>query len=160
MNRVVEDALAARRSSDPAGASGPWYVGRPVMVTRNDHVLRIYNGDVGIVLPDPTGRGTHRGRLSGLGRHASVCVSPARLPAHETVYAMTVHKSQGSEFERVLLLLPPEPSRVVTRELLYTGLTRARARVDVWGGETVVRAGVAARVERSSGLREALWGAA
>jgi exodeoxyribonuclease V alpha subunit len=85
-------------------------------------------------------------------------ISPARLPSHETVYAMTVHKSQGSEFDRVVLLLPSQPSRVVTRELLYTGLTRARQRVEVWGSEPVVRAGVVARVERSSGLRDALWG--
>ena len=155
-NRVVEDALAARRLIRPAGASGPWYVGRPVMVTRNDHVLRIYNGDVGIVLPDP--RDAERVAVAFPGSDGSErLVSPARLPSHETVYAMTVHKSQGSEFDRVLLLLPPEASRVVTRELLYTGITRARRRVDVWGSEAVVRAGVAARVERSSGLRDALW---
>lgn len=155
-NRVVEDALAARRLIRPAGASGPWYVGRPVMVTRNDHVLRIYNGDVGIVLPDP--RDAERVAVAFPGSDgAERLVSPARLPSHETVYAMTVHKSQGSEFDRVLLLLPPEASRVVTRELLYTGITRARRRVDVWGSEPVVRAGVAARVERSSGLRDALW---
>ena len=71
---------------------------------------------------------------------------------------MTVHKSQGSDFDRVLLLLPPEPSRVVTRELVYTGITRARERIEIWGSESVIRAGVAARVERSSGLRAALWG--
>jgi len=155
-NRIVEDALAARRLIRPAGASGPWYVGRPVMVTRNDHVLRIYNGDVGIVLPDP--RDGERVAVAFPGSDgAERLVSPARLPSHETVYAMTVHKSQGSEFDRVLLLLPPEASRVVTRELLYTGITRARRRVDLWGSEPVVRAGVAARVERSSGLRDALW---
>ena len=154
VNRMVEDALEARGL---LRRGAPWYVGRPVMVTRNDHVLRLANGDVGIVLPDPD----EPGRVAvafpaadgGVRR-----VSPARLPAHETVWAMTVHKSQGSEFDRVLLLLPPEPSRLVTRELLYTAITRARDRVEVWGGEAVVRAGVAARVERSSGLRDALWG--
>ena len=154
VNRLVEDALATCGLIHPGG---PWYVGRPVMVTRNDHALRLYNGDVGIVLPDPED-----------GSRASVAfpaaddperrISPARLPQHETVYAMTVHKSQGSEFDRVLLLLPPEPSRVLTRELLYTAVTRARSRVEVWGTESVVQAGVAARVERSSGLRDALWG--
>jgi exodeoxyribonuclease V alpha subunit len=155
-NRVVESALAAHRLIRPLGPAGPWYVGRPVMVTRNDHVLRIYNGDVGIVLPDP--RDPARVTVVFPGTEADGrAISPARLPSHETVYAMTVHKSQGSEFDRVLLLLPPEPSRVVTRELLYTGITRARERVEVWGGESVVRAGVAARVERSSGLRAALW---
>jgi len=153
VNRLVEDALEARGL---LRRTGPWFVGRPVLVTRNDHVLRLANGDVGVVLPDPE----EAGRVAvafpaadgGVRR-----VSPARLPAHETVWAMTVHKSQGSEFDRVLLLLPAEPSRVVTRELLYTAITRARDRVEVWGAEAVVRAGVATRVERSSGLRDALW---
>src|SRR5262249_43562168 len=113
--------------------------------------------DVGIVLPDlrdPARVVVAFPGPDGSGR----LISPGRLPTHETVYAMTVHKSQGSEFDRVVLLLPPQPSRVVTRELLYTGLTRARQRVEVWGSEAVVGAGVVARVERSSGLRDALWG--
>jgi exodeoxyribonuclease V alpha subunit len=155
-NRIVEDVLASHRLIRPLGPSGPWYVGRPVMVTRNDHVLRVYNGDVGIVLPDPRDPTRVVVAFPGPDGGGRV-ISPARLPSHETVYAMTVHKSQGSEFDRVVLLLPSQPSRVVTRELLYTGLTRARQRVEVWGSEPVVRAGVAARVERSSGLRDALW---
>jgi exodeoxyribonuclease V alpha subunit len=154
VTRLVEQALAACRLIRP---TGPWYVGRPLMVTRNDHVLRLYNGDVGIVVPDPedASRATVAfPATDGAERY----VSPARLPAHETVYALTVPKSQGSEFDRVLLLLPREPSRVVTRELLYTAITRARSRAELWGAEAVVRAGIAARVARSSGLRAALWG--
>ena len=85
-------------------------------------------------------------------------IPPARLPAHETVYAMTVHKSQGSEFGEVLLLLSDRESPVLTRELLYTGITRARTRVDVWGREAVFRSAAATRVQRSSGLRDAIWG--
>jgi exodeoxyribonuclease V alpha subunit len=153
VNRLVEDALAAAGLVRPVG---PWYAGRPVMVTRNDHVLRVYNGDVGIVLPDPADPARLAVAFAGP-EGAARWVSPARLPAHETVYATTVHKSQGSEFDRVVLLLPPEPSRVVTRELLYTAITRARSRIEVWGADTVIRAGVTARVERSSGLRAALW---
>jgi exodeoxyribonuclease V alpha subunit len=153
VNRLVEDALEARGL---LRRTTPWFVGRPVMVTRNDHGLRLANGDVGIVLPDPDepGRTTVAFPAADGGVRR---VPPARLPAHETVWAMTVHKSQGSEFDRVVLLLPPEPSRVVTRELLYTAITRARDRVEIWGRDAVVRAGVAARVERSSGLRDALW---
>jgi exodeoxyribonuclease V alpha subunit len=154
INRLVEDALTEQRMIRPAG---PWYVGRPVMVTRNDHVLRLYNGDVGIVLPDPDDSTRLTVAFPGADGVARP-ISPARLPEHETVYAMTVHKSQGSEFDRVLLVLPPEPSRVVTRELLYTGVTRARSRVEVWASEAVGRVGVSARVQRSSGLRDALWG--
>ncbi len=153
MNRLVEEALETRGLLRTAA---PWYVGRPVLVTRNDHGLRLANGDVGIVLPES--RDSGRLAVAFPAADGGVrFVSPARLPPHETVFAMTVHKSQGSEFDRVLLLLPAEPSRVVTRELLYTALTRARAHVEVWGGEAVVRAGVLARVERSSGLRDALW---
>jgi exodeoxyribonuclease V alpha subunit len=70
---------------------------------------------------------------------------------------MTVHKSQGSEFDRVLLALPPAPSRVTTRELLYTAVTRARRHVAVWAPEAVLTAAIARRLERSSGLRDALW---
>jgi exodeoxyribonuclease V alpha subunit len=154
LNRLVEQALATQGLIRPTGR---WYAGRPVMVTRNDPALRLSNGDVGIVVPDTD----DPGRLTvafaaadGGVRH----VSPPRLPEHETVYATTVHKSQGSEFDRVLLVLPQEPSRVVTRELLYTAITRARARVEIWGSAAVIRAGVTTRIERSSGLRDALWG--
>ena len=82
---------------------------------------------------------------------------PYRLPEHETVYAMTVHKSQGTEFDRVLLVLPEDDVRVLTRELLYTGVTRARKRVDLWAGEEALKAALSRRLERVSGLREALW---
>ena len=85
-------------------------------------------------------------------------IPPVRLPPHETTYATTVHKSQGSEFARVLIVLPPDDSRLLTRELLYTGITRARESVVVWGGEAVLRAAVERRLVRSSGLRDALWG--
>ena len=153
VNQLVENALEARGLLRRVT---PWFVGRPVMVTRNDHGLRLANGDVGVVLPDPDDPG--RVAVAFPAADGGVrWIPPARLPAHETVWAMTVHKSQGSEFDCVLLLLPAEPSRVVTRELLYTAVTRARNRVEVWGREAVVRAGVSARVERSSGLRDALW---
>ncbi len=154
VNRLLEDALATHRLIRPRG---PWYPGRPVMVTRNDYALRIFNGDVGIVHPDPDAPGGVQVVFEGPDGSPRP-VAPARLPSHETVFAMTVHKSQGSEFDRVLLLLPPEPSRVVTRELLYTAITRARTRVDVWASEAALRAAVARRIERSSGLRDALWG--
>jgi exodeoxyribonuclease V alpha subunit len=85
-------------------------------------------------------------------------VSPARLPPHESVFAMTVHKSQGSEFERVGLLLPPQLSPILTRELIYTGITRARSHVTLFGNAEVLRSAIELRVERASGLTDALWG--
>lgn len=83
---------------------------------------------------------------------------PLRLPEHETMYAVTVHKSQGSEFGNVLLLLPDADSPVLTRELIYTGITKARERVEIWGEESVFRTAVSRRIVRTSGLRDALWG--
>jgi len=83
--------------------------------------------------------------------------SPSRLPAHETVFAMTIHKSQGSEFGAVLLLLPGDDAPILTRELIYTGLTRARDHVQIWSSESVQRAALSKRASRTSGLRDALW---
>jgi exodeoxyribonuclease V alpha subunit len=87
-------------------------------------------------------------------------VLPARLPAHETTFAMTIHKSQGSEFRRVLLILPDRDVAVLTRELVYTGLTRAREKVELWANAAIVRTAILRRTERSSGLRDALWSGA
>ena len=125
------------------------------MVTANDYQLRLFNGDIGIVIPDPDGTPkvhfpSHDGGVRQL--------SPLRLPPHETVFAMTVHKSQGSEFNKVLMLLPYADTEICTRELIYTGMTRARESVELWGEEGAFLAAVARRVERTSGLREALWG--
>ena len=154
LNRVVEEILSE------AGLISPrqrWYAGRPVLVTRSDHNLRLYNGDVGLILPDPA-TGEPRAWFPDTDT-APRSVLPVRLPEHETVFAMTVHKSQGSEFENVLLLLPDRESPVITRELLYTGVTRASRQVELWFDEAVFRAAVSRRVERASGLRDALWGA-
>jgi exodeoxyribonuclease V alpha subunit len=135
------------------------YAGQPLLVTRNDYQTRLFNGDIGIVLPDPAD-GAESGQLwawfSGQDNELRR-VAPARLPDSERAFAMTVHKSQGSEFERVLFILPDRDSPVVTRELIYTGLTRASKRVDVWFKEDVFRASVERKAMRRSGLREALY---
>jgi exodeoxyribonuclease V alpha subunit len=128
------------------------------MITRNDYGLRLFNGDVGIALADPEAGGAVRvyfqAAEGGLRRFY-----PGRLPAHETVYAMTVHKSQGSEFSEVLAILPAESSPVLSRELLYTAVTRARHSVEIWAAEPVLRGAVERRMARRSGLRERLWSA-
>jgi exodeoxyribonuclease V alpha subunit len=125
-------------------------------VTRNDYGLRLFNGDVGIALSDPANGGALR-IFFPAPDGAMRKFEPYRLPEHETVFAMTVHKSQGTEFDRVLLVLPEGDARVLTRELLYTGVTRARKRVDLWSGEEALRAAMSRRIERASGLRDALW---
>jgi exodeoxyribonuclease V alpha subunit len=134
----------------------PWYFGRPILITSNDYTVRLYNGDIGIVLPDPEGQNELRVFFptpEGTFRK----ILPSRLGSYETVFAMTVHKSQGSEFDRVLCLLPDRDTPLLTRELIYTALTRARRDVTLWGREDVFLKAVSRRIERSSGLREALW---
>ncbi|UCH24169.1 MAG: exodeoxyribonuclease V subunit alpha [Deltaproteobacteria bacterium] len=135
-----------------------WYKGRPVLITSNDYNLGLFNGDIGITLPD---HGSDRGELyvffSGTDEE-SRRFSPYILPEHETVYAMTVHKSQGSEFENVLLILPDRDSPVLTRELIYTAITRARKTIKVLGTEAIMESAVSRKIERKSGLRDALWG--
>lgn len=129
-----------------------WYAGRPVMVIRNDKQLELYNGDVGVILADGDKRRAWFPAPGGGVRS----FSPSLIPEHVTVFATTVHKAQGSEYEEVLVVLPEEASRVLTRELLYTAVTRATKRVVVVGSEEVVAQGVGRRVERMSGLRGAL----
>lgn len=127
--------------------------GLPAMATQNDPLLGVFNGDIGLALPDPAD-----GRLKAcfLREDGARYVAFARLPAWEPAWAMTVHKSQGSEFAQVLLALPDERSPLATRELVYTGVTRARERVALWAGEAALCAAVGRRAERMSGLRESL----
>ncbi len=153
INVLIEEILMKKGLIDPQLR---WYRGRPVLITVNDYNLKLFNGDVGISFPDLEGDGSPRvffpapdGGVRNL--------SPVRLPAHETVFAMTIHKSQGSEFDRVHMLFPGNDSPVLTRELIYTGITRARGKVDIWGNEEVFVSAVSRRTDRKSGLREALW---
>jgi exodeoxyribonuclease V alpha subunit len=129
------------------------YVGRPLLITENDYELRLYNGDTGVVVQ------TDPDRVSAVFDRDGelVAITPSRLAAVETVYAMTIHKSQGSQFGTAAVLLPDPASRILTRELLYTAVTRARERLILVGTEEMVRAAVARPVARASGLRERLW---
>lgn len=153
LNRLAEKVLAAQGLIRP---DARWYRGRPVMIRINDYNLRLFNGDVGIALSDPESGGELRVFFPG-GQGTVRKFHPLRLPEHETVFAMTVHKSQGSEFDRVLLILPDRDTPVLTRELLYTAITRAREDVEIWAQENVFTATAARRTERMSGLRDALW---
>jgi exodeoxyribonuclease V alpha subunit len=131
----------------------PWFAGRPVMVLRNDPALRLFNGDIGLTLPGPDG--ALRVLFPADDGHWRA-VAPARLPAHESAWAMTVHKSQGSEFDAVLLLLPARHSRVLSRELLYTGITRARRQLTLAAGAGVLATAVQASSQRHAGLQARL----
>lgn len=134
-----------------------WYAGRPVMVTRNDPQLGLYNGDIGVALPDPNSEGRLRVFFPSAEEGQVRAIMPGRLNDIETVFAMTVHKSQGSEFERVLLVLPGQPNPIMTRELLYTGVTRARHFCAIATTHPVVLERTAhRRVQRASHLRARL----
>jgi exodeoxyribonuclease V alpha subunit len=130
------------------------YIGRPLLVTENDYELGLYNGDTGVIA---AGAGERPSAVFERGGEL-FSVSPLRLGAVETVYAMTIHKSQGSQFGTAAVLLPSLTSRILTRELLYTAVTRAREELILVGTEETVRSAVARRVARASGLRERLWG--
>lgn len=134
-----------------------WYVGRPVMVTRNDPQLGMYNGDIGVALPDPNSEGRLRVFFPAAEEGKIRAVMPGRLNDIETVFAMTVHKSQGSEFDRVLLILPGQPNPIMTRELLYTGVTRAKRYCAIATTHPAVLERTAHhRVQRASHLRARL----
>jgi exodeoxyribonuclease V alpha subunit len=135
-------------------ATGAWYVGRPLLVTENDYTLGLYNGDTGVVVA----AGGERLAAVFERRGQILEFSPARLSAVETVHVMTVHKSQGSQFDTVATLLPDPESPILTRELLYTAITRARRRLILAGTEEALRAAVTRPVARSSGLRRWVWG--
>jgi len=160
INRRIEAALRAA-GLVPAGSDR--YPGRPVMVTQNDYQARLFNGEVGVLLrdPQPPADGGGGGRLVAHFAAADGglrAIAAARLPPHESAYALSVHKSQGSEFDEVAVVLPPDASPVLSRELLYTAVTRARKRVTIHASAPIVTLCVQRTVRRASGLRDALWG--
>lgn len=150
VNALVERILA---HNGLLTLDGPFYAGRPLMVTRNDYALDLYNGDIGCIVMTPEGPRAAFATPSGEPR----LISPHRLTAVETAFAITVHKSQGSEFRHIMLVLPDRDSPVLTRELVYTGLTRARESAVVVGTREVFETAVKRVTRRTSGLAERLW---
>lgn len=149
INRAVERELRERGRI----AAGDWYRGRPILVRENDYTVDLFNGDVGVCFPGDDRRSrvwfpSPRGGLRA--------VSPAQLPAHETAWAMTVHKSQGSEFARVVFVLPESDSPLLARELVYTAVTRGRRQLTLVGAVDAISIALARSAERASGLRDLL----
>ncbi|MCD4532837.1 exodeoxyribonuclease V subunit alpha [Nocardioides sp. cx-169] len=151
-NRTVE-RWVAEETGQPIYTA--WYVGRPVLVTTNDYALGVYNGETGVAVAQPDGRL----RVWVAGSESVRDLAPGRLEAIETMHAMTIHKSQGSQAERVTVLLPEAGSRLLTRELFYTAVTRAQRQVRVVGTEAAVRAAVETQAQRATGLRQRLLAA-
>ncbi|ABB23860.1 exodeoxyribonuclease V subunit alpha [Pelodictyon luteolum] len=151
LNMAAEQVLRRAGLIDP---SSPFYHGRPVMVRENDYSMRLFNGDTGIVFNDPecdaplVWFNAPDGSLRA--------VAPERLPKHETAYAVTIHKSQGSEFDAVLMVLPRQDSPLLSRELLYTAITRARRSVEIRADPEALSAAIRKGTARVSGLKDAL----
>ena len=149
LNQQIEHGL---RSRGLIWQTGPNYTGRPIMIERNDYHLGLYNGDFGIVL----GEGDTQ-RVCVLGHDGTPrYFYPSRLPQNQTAFAMTVHKSQGSQFTTVILILPLYLSPLLSRQLLYTAVTRATSTVEIWGSETLLATAIKSPARRISGLADAL----
>jgi exodeoxyribonuclease V alpha subunit len=161
LNRQIEAVL---RREGLIGASGETYPGRPIMVKTNDYAQDLFNGDIGIVLPRPAGENeVERVVLRDLSQSDALDeplairrLAYSRLPDHETAYAMTIHKSQGSEFDRVAVVLTEQASKYASRELLYTAVTRARSSVVLYASRDAITQAVDRRIQRASGLGDAL----
>lgn len=168
--RINRDIAACLLQAGLIDTDRGWYEGRPVMMTRNDYTLGLMNGDVGIALRMPGSDGSlrlyvvfpiaHESNFSSNENSNALvrCVLPSRLGNVETVFAMTVHKSQGSEFEHTALILPDDASAMLTRELLYTGITRARHWLSLIGSQASITQAIGQRTRRYSGLGERLLG--
>ena len=152
VNALLEGML---RETGLIEGTGRYHAGEPIIIVRNDYNIGLFNGDLGIVLTDIV-TGELRVFFRGEGEEV-LNFAPGRLPAHEPAFALTVHKSQGSEFHDALVILPERDAPVLTRELLYTGITRVRETVEVWSSEEILRQTIGRKIERSSGLMERLW---
>lgn len=148
LNEALETRIKRRYS---LAERERWYPGRAVMVRQNDYALGLFNGDIGLCLA-----GEHGLRVYFEGDEGFRAFAPARLPSHDSAFAMTVHKSQGSEFSEVLLALPESPSPLLTRALFYTGITRAKHKVEIWGLPARLAEAVNTKAERAAGLAERL----
>ncbi len=150
MNLMAESVLFNLGVIEPESR---FYTGRPVMISRNDYSLSLFNGDIGIT----SGKDSVEVVFPGSDDEQRI-VHPSRLPEHETAFAMTIHKSQGSEFDNILVVMPGKWNMVMTRELLYTAVTRARRGVVIAAGSEIVREMILTPTRRMSGLKQKLWG--
>jgi exodeoxyribonuclease V alpha subunit len=151
--RSLGGSLLRGRRRGSRDVDSDW-VGKPVLVVRNSYDTGLFNGDVGVVVARDGGRAV----AFTAGADSVRYVRPERLPPHELALATTVHKAQGSQFDHVALLLPDVLSAILTREVVYTGVTRARESVTVAGDRAILRAALARPTVRASGLATMLWG--
>ncbi|MEN9786238.1 MAG: exodeoxyribonuclease subunit alpha [Pseudomonadota bacterium] len=156
LNRAVGSALAHRLEVPPSERGAGWWTGRMVLVTENDCAHDLWNGDIGVVVQTPERTEVV---FPGRGRDAPTrSVGTASMPAHETAFAMTIHKSQGSQFDHAVVVLPDSTSTLLTRELIYTGISRAKARLTLCGSPDILQDALRTRVRRATSLHRRLWG--
>ncbi len=153
LNQRIEQRLMQLQRIRRPGIGSRWYAGRPVMITRNDSALGLFNGDIGITLRDEEG---NLKVFFPLPDGSIKAIQPSRLPSHETAWVMTVHKSQGSEFDHTALVMPTQFLPVLTRELVYTAITRARKQLTIYSEPGVFQRAVQLQTQRRSGLVERL----
>lgn len=153
LNQRIEQRLMQLQRIRRPGMGSRWYEGRPVMITRNDSALGLFNGDIGITLRDEEG---NLKVFFPLPDGSIKAIQPSRLPSHETAWVMTVHKSQGSEFDHTALVMPTQFLPVLTRELVYTAITRARKQLTIYSEPGVFQRAVQLQTQRRSGLVERL----
>ncbi len=151
INKMVAEILEARGL---ISITDRWYKGQPLMIGANHYGLQLFNGDTGIIWPNE-----NQVLLAWFLRAdgSMFPIAPSRLPEHETAYAVTVHKAQGSEFKQVLLILPPQEHQIVTKELIYTGITRSREKLTLLAESVALQASIRKKVVRYSGLADTLW---
>ncbi len=153
INYFAESVLAKKRLIN---TSNQWYRGRPVLIKENGYNLGLYNGDMGLIM-QAQGEDDNLYAFFDSNLETERKFSPRILPKHDTAYAMTVHKSQGSEFENIVLLLPENDYPVLTRELIYTGITRSTGKLTIIGTESILKTAILRKTQRASGLQDALW---
>lgn len=154
LNEKIEQSL---KRQGVIGQSNTFYLGRPVIILENDYGLNLYNGDVGIILPQASDSGPlAKACFMGAGGQVR-WLQPSRLPKHETVFAMTIHKSQGSEFDHCALALPDYSVPIMSKELIYTGITRAKKQLTLLAKTQLVNQALGQKVMRASGLGQRLW---
>lgn len=153
MNQLIERYLKETNRLRTGGVNFP---GKAIAVTKNDYNLELFNGDLGLMLPNQDGKNQVSVYFRAGGDQIRQ-ISPYALPEHETAFATTVHKSQGSEYDRVFLFLPEEASPVLNRELIYTGITRARHYLTICGRTEIITSAMSRKVSRHSGLAEKIW---
>lgn len=157
VNSINSMVISILRSSGLIPRETDLFHGLPLLINANDYALDLYNGDSGVIIPEQKNSGIYRAVFKSP-QSTIKSFQVAQLRSWEIAYALTVHKSQGSEYDHIILILPPVPIPVLSRELVYTALTRARKSVEIWSTGSILEKAVLSRTVRRSGLRDKLWG--